>query len=103
MAGFSIEPDVAKESSSTLGDAADRLEAAATALTQALAAAGQCWGADESGQEFAKDYVPGSEGAVKAFASLAEGLRAMRGSVVDAMTAYETIEDGSARTFSRGV
>ncbi|GGP65484.1 WXG100 family type VII secretion target [Saccharothrix coeruleofusca] len=103
MTGFSIEPDVAEDSAARLGSAADQLEAARRALVDALAACGACWGGDESGQEFAKDYVPGADGAVEAFGSLVEGLRGMRGSVVDAMTTYQAVEDANADSFTREV
>lgn len=101
--GFDIDPEAATTAAADLGSAADQLEAAGRALADALSAVGACWGGDESGQEFAKDYVPGSEGTVRAFASLVEGLRGMRGSVVDAMTTYQAVEDAQAETFSRGI
>ncbi|WP_158852594.1 WXG100 family type VII secretion target [Saccharothrix deserti] len=101
--GFGIDPEAAAGAAAELASAADQLEAARTALADALSASGACWGGDESGQEFAKDYVPGSEGAVRAFTSLVEGLRGMRGSVVDAMATYRAVEDTNADTFTRGI
>lgn len=103
MTGFAIDPEAAASAATELGSAADQLAAAGTALADALAATGACWGDDESGQEFAKDYVPGSEGAVRAFTSLAEGLRGMRESVVAAMTTYRTVDDTGVDTFSKGI
>jgi uncharacterized protein YukE len=103
MGGFGINPEAATTAAADLGSAADQLEAAGSALANALAAVGACWGGDESGQEFAKDYVPGSEGTVQAFTSVVEGLRGMRGSVVDAMTTYRAVEDAHADAFTRGI
>jgi uncharacterized protein YukE len=102
MTGFSIDPETATTAAADLGTAADQLEAAGTALANALAATGACWGGDESGQEFAKDYVPGAEGAVRAFTSLVEGLRGMRGSVVGAVETYRGVDDSGSDAFSRG-
>lgn len=93
--GFSIQPDVAASAATKLGSAGDQLANVGRALADALAAEGACWGGDESGQEFAKDYVPGADGAVKAFTSLADGLRSMKQAVTDAMTAYESTDQGS--------
>jgi hypothetical protein len=94
--GFTLEPDSARRGAAKFGTAADQLGDAAMALANALSAAGVCWGGDESGNEFAKDYVPGSEGAVKAFASIAEGLRGMQKNVEATADSVENTE-GSIR------
>ncbi|WP_199442538.1 WXG100 family type VII secretion target [Umezawaea beigongshangensis] len=100
--GFRVDPGAVSGAAAELGSAADRLESVGTALTDALAAAGACWGGDESGQKFAEDYVPGAEGAVRAFTSLVEGLRGLQGNVVDAMTTYRTVDGTGASTVQRG-
>ncbi|SDC97892.1 WXG100 family type VII secretion target [Actinokineospora iranica] len=91
--GFSIEPDVAARAATKLGSAADQLAAVGKTLADALAAEGACWGNDDSGQEFAKDYVPGSDDTVKAFTSLVDGLRGLQSGVTDAVAAYGNVDD----------
>ncbi|MGC7093261.1 WXG100 family type VII secretion target [Amycolatopsis lurida] len=91
--GFTLDPDAATTAAGKLNIAADQLEDAGKALADALAAEGACWGDDESGQEFAKDYVPGAEGAVKAFTSIVEGIRALKTNVETAVQSMEGADE----------
>lgn len=76
-----------------LRDAADQLNQAGQTLRSALAAQGPCWGDDESGDEFAKDYVPGAQGATEAFGSLSEALSALYQNIASAMEQYSGTDD----------
>jgi hypothetical protein len=100
--GFTADPDAVMTGATGLKTAADQLEDARKELQNALAAQGECWGNDDSGKEFAKDYVPGSQGAAEAFGSLVEGLRGMYANVEKAMTTITAAEDQAQNTFTKG-
>ncbi|TVT14927.1 WXG100 family type VII secretion target [Amycolatopsis rhizosphaerae] len=95
--GFTTDPDAVLSSARGLRDAADQLREAGQALGSALAAQGECWGDDESGKEFAKDYVPGAKGATEAFGSLTEALTSLYENIAAAMEQYSGA-DGQVRT-----
>ncbi|WP_246256813.1 WXG100 family type VII secretion target [Amycolatopsis anabasis] len=79
--GFTMDPDAVKTGAGRFGPVVDGLNAAKRELESALQAAGECWGGDESGKEFAKDYVPGAQQAVEAFGTLAQGVAGLRKNV----------------------
>ncbi|WP_018681004.1 hypothetical protein [Actinokineospora enzanensis] len=101
-AGFDIQPDVAARAAERFGAAADQLAGIASTLENALAAAGECWGDDDSGREFAKDYVPGAEGTREGFGSIDEGLRNIRQGLVDSMRGYRGNEDATTSGLGSG-
>ena len=101
-AGFTAEPDAVLRASNGLVTAADGLENALKALQGALDAQGECWGNDDSGKEFAKDYVPGSQGAVEGFANLAQGLRGMQQNVAKSMEALSGADDQITSQLGKG-
>ncbi|WP_370945823.1 WXG100 family type VII secretion target [Amycolatopsis sp. cg5] len=100
--GFTADPDAVLVAAKGFLNAADQLEEATKALQSALAAQGACWGDDESGKEFAKDYVPGAEGGVEGFGSLVQGLRGMHQNVDTAMRTITGAEDIAQTAFKKG-
>jgi uncharacterized protein YukE len=69
-----MDPDVVRDGATKLGPAADQLTAAGRALQTAVDSLGQCWGTDESGNQFAHEYVPAAQQATQAFGQLAQAL-----------------------------
>lgn len=57
-----------------IGSAGEDLKQVFDTLKSAIDAEGECWGHDETGQEFAKNYVPGKDGVVDALGKLSEAL-----------------------------
>jgi uncharacterized protein YukE len=57
-----------------IGQAGEDLGEVLNTLVAALDSQGQCWGNDEAGQEFAKDYVPASDGCRNALQQLVQAL-----------------------------
>jgi uncharacterized protein YukE len=100
--GFTVDPEFVRNGASKLSIAADQLADAGAALQAALAAQGECWGNDESGKEFAKDYVPGSKNAGEAFGSLADGLRALQKNIETAMASIENADNTVKNTLGKG-
>ena len=76
--GFQIRPEEVRAGASAFGAAGEMLADAGRTLSNALAAQGACWGGDESGKQFSKDYVPAADGTVKAFAQLSEAIQAIK-------------------------
>ncbi|MGB3442124.1 MAG: WXG100 family type VII secretion target [Actinophytocola sp.] len=93
--GFNVQTDRLRRGASGFGSSGDALSQAGTTLGSALDAQGQCWGNDESGQSFAKDYVPNSQKVRDAFGSLAEALQAIKTALEESANSYENVEDQS--------
>jgi uncharacterized protein YukE len=94
--GFTVQPDRIRAGATGVGGAGDALSTAGTTLGGALDAQGQCWGNDESGQSFAKDYVPNSQKVRDAFGSLSEALQAIKKALDESANAYEGVDSTSA-------
>ena len=80
----------------------DTLAAATSGILSRLAAAldaeGRCWGTDEIGARFEKDYLEGGGNARAALAKLGEAVSHVGAAVLVAADAVDTVE---ARTQSR--
>ena len=73
-----------------------------TAAPENCYAQGECWGNDDSGKEFAKDYVPGSQGAVEGFTNLVQGLRGMQQNVAKSMQALSGADQDVTSQLGKG-
>lgn len=93
--GFNVQTDRLRRGAGGFGDSGDALSQAGTTLGSALDGQGQCWGGDESGQSFAKDYVPNSQKVRDAFGSLAEALQAIKTALEESANSYDNVEDQS--------
>lgn len=97
--GFNVQTDRLRSGAGGFGTAGDALTTAGTTLGGALDAQGECWGGDESGQSFAKDYVPNSQKVRDAFGSLSEALHAIRTALEESANSYENVEGQSAQGY----
>lgn len=88
-AGHEMDPDTVRSGAGKFPPAGDLLKQAGEALKTALAAQGACWGNDESGQAFAKDYEPAAKNCTEAFGSLSQALKDVAKAVKDAADATE--------------
>ncbi|WP_336088187.1 WXG100 family type VII secretion target [Nocardia sp. SSK8] len=71
MSSIDVDPDALRNTKGSYESAATTLTSALQALTAALDAEGECWGADETGTAFAQNYTPGVDQGKKAVANLA--------------------------------
>lgn len=94
--GFRIQPDEVRAGASAFGVAADMLSEAGSTLSNALSAQGACWGGDESGQQFSKDYVPAAEGTVKAFSQLSEAIQAIKTALNETANTHQDTDKTSS-------
>lgn len=69
-----IEPDVVRRGGTKIGQAGDELKSVLDTLNAAVQAEHGCWGADKTGQAFAKKYVPGQDDTVEALGKITEAL-----------------------------
>jgi uncharacterized protein YukE len=69
-----MDPDAVRDGATKFGPAADQLTDAGAALQTVVDSLGQCWGTDDSGKQFAKDYVPAAQQAMQAFGQLSQAL-----------------------------
>jgi uncharacterized protein YukE len=97
--GFNVQTDRLRRGAGNFGTSGDALSQAGTTLGSALDAQGQCWGNDESGQSFAKDYVPNSQKVRDAFGSLAEALQAIKTALEESANSYDNVEDQSTQGY----
>jgi WXG100 family type VII secretion target len=101
VSGFDVSVSGLRRGAGQYGAAGDALNGVMEALNSALQAEGQCWGGDESGQAFAKEYVPNSRATLDAFKNLAQALDDIRGGVEASADAYEGSDQGNATGISR--
>lgn len=102
-AGFTADPDGAITAAAQFGIAADQLDDAGKELLAAMNSLGQCWGSDDAGKEFAKDYEPGAQGSSEGFANIVEALRGMQHNVERSMTAFTNAEEEIKTTLDKKV
>ncbi|MCP2095240.1 hypothetical protein LV78_003216 [Actinosynnema pretiosum] len=63
------------------------------ALTSALGAEGACWGGDESGQQFAKNYQPSADKAVDAMRKAAEAIASIARGLTEQAESVRGLDD----------
>ncbi|WP_433265599.1 WXG100 family type VII secretion target [Actinosynnema sp. CS-041913] len=99
--GFEVDVPGLRRGGAQFSAAGDSLDGVFQALDGALQAEGQCWGGDESGQAFAKEYVPNSTATLDAFKNLAKALQDIRTGIDQSADAYEGSDQGNATGISR--
>jgi WXG100 family type VII secretion target len=95
-AGFQVDPVRLRSASPQFDAAADQLEDARTALDTALAAEGPCWGGDDAGQTFARNYQPQAEAITTAATTIVQALRAIRAGLDASADTWEGCDQGAA-------
>jgi hypothetical protein len=90
MGGFSVDPDELARQSSEFDELRNDVYRVYTALVQITDRCGDCWGNDEAGQAFAKNYVQGAVGVM-------DGLRLACGSLAGARVGGAVWAAGFAR------
>jgi uncharacterized protein YukE len=102
-AGFQVDPIRLRSASPQFDAAADQLDDARTALEAALAAEGPCWGGDDAGQTFTRNYLPQAEATTTAVGTIVVALRAIRLGLDASADTWEGCDEGAAgRLGARG-
>lgn len=81
--GFSTDVDRVLDRASQLDGLSDTAQSIFTELSDALAATGQCWGADQVGQSFASGYTDAAEATFKLVKALPGQLTDVGGRLAD--------------------
>ena len=92
MTELRTDPAALRATQPRFADLSNRVTTAATNLRSIMAAEGQCWGSDQIGQSFAKDYVPGAEEALHGTDGLAtvfSGLGTNMGTIANALQSQD--------------
>lgn len=101
MTGFQVDVQGLRQGGTQFTSAADALDGVFKALDTALGGEGTCWGGDESGQAFAKEYVPNAKATADAFKSLTTALNGIRTGIDQSADAYEGSDKGNASGISK--
>ena len=72
-----IDPSRMRAAAPKFQETARHLSDAAAALASSLNSEGECWGADEAGQDFAKGYVPNIDSAMTAMGDMCKAIAAV--------------------------
>ncbi len=99
--GFQVDVPGMRRGGAQFSASGDALDGVFQQLNGALQAEGQCWGGDESGQAFAKNYVPNSTATLDAFKNLAKALQDIRTGIDQSADTYEGVDQGNATGISR--
>ncbi|WP_433663012.1 WXG100 family type VII secretion target [Nocardia sp. CA-128927] len=74
MTDFRADPDALRATRSGFTDVSDRIAAAAKNLQRVIDAEGECWGSDQIGRSFAKNYTPSVPKALKGVDGLSKAM-----------------------------
>lgn len=96
MSGLDVHPEKLRGASPKFDNASDSLRSALDKLNGVLQAEGDCWGGDEAGQAFAKDYVPASEQGAKALQDLKEALHQVRGELDATARTWDEVDKSNS-------
>ncbi|MGW5315705.1 WXG100 family type VII secretion target [Nocardia thailandica] len=95
MSAIKADPAALRSTKTSFDAVATSISAAADKLAAALAAEGECWGNDETGQAFAKNYTPGVEQGKTSVANLAKSMTQLGTNMVT--VADKLVEQDTAR------
>jgi uncharacterized protein YukE len=90
-----VEREALRNSAKGFGDGSEALKKVFDKLKAALSAEGACWGNDDTGKAFAKNYTPTHDSAYKTFPSLAKSLKDIEGGVQKMAKNYDQAEEAS--------
>ena len=99
---YRVDPEHLRAAARGFVDVADLLQRAEGRVAGVLDAAGPCWGDDESGQQFAAQYVPGATQTRAAFGQYTAALGEVERMLADMAATYTRADEGWASGFRGG-
>jgi len=90
--GFTAAPNAMSTGGQQFLASADKVKATHVKLLAALDAEGQCWGKDEVGAGFAKQYVQNALKAIDAFAQVDGGVQSVAGATEAWADGYRQVD-----------
>ncbi|WP_406282557.1 WXG100 family type VII secretion target [Embleya sp. NBC_00896] len=97
--GYKALPSDFKTAGKAFTDAGRRVAAIRTALKGSIEGLGECWGDDDLGNGFAKEYKPNRDKVLEALEALAKGLGEIGKGLDTAATNYQKADDHARETF----
>jgi uncharacterized protein YukE len=98
--GFWIDPDVVRSAAPGFEHLGTRLDQIFANLRARLEAEGHCWGGDDYGKAFEKDYVPARDNAIQFFPQLAQGLEDVGAGLAETADTARRGEDATHQKFT---
>jgi len=96
-----VDPQALRATQPSFTSVADTITTAAAALARVIADEGECWGNDEIGQAFAKNYTPGVDSGQQAVTGLATVMTQLGANLVTIATTLEAQDAGTAGALGR--
>ena len=97
--GFWIEPEVVRAAAPAFDQLGQRMDEVFATLRAKLEAEGHCWGWDDYGQAFQKDYVPARDNATAFLPQMVQGLKDIAAGLVEAADTAVRGEDATHQKF----
>ncbi|MGC0421679.1 WXG100 family type VII secretion target [Embleya sp. AB8] len=98
--GYKALPSDFTAAGKSFTDAGRRVAEIRTTLKTTIEGLGECWGDDDLGHEFAKEYTPARDKVLEALEALAKGLDKIGKGLDKSATDYQTTEDGNKQKFA---
>ncbi|MGW4133499.1 WXG100 family type VII secretion target [Amycolatopsis japonica] len=100
---FRLEPEGVSAAAARLGRLGERLQSAVRDLELTLNERHGCWGSDDIGEAFAKNYVESSEEAREGARMAAEGTARLRDDIDKNVELLEQVDEESAARMDASV
>lgn len=97
MSGFAVDPSGLSANAPIYGAHADEVAAIHLTLASKLDAEGDCWGNDQAGTAFSKQYVPNALSALRMMITTQQGLESMVGGVYQWAQSYLDSDESARR------
>ncbi|WP_431957701.1 hypothetical protein [Nocardia lijiangensis] len=101
MSSLQVDPEALRATKPGFAAAAEKVLEAVKNVQTTVAAEGECWGSDEIGQNFAKEYTPGAEDGMKGLEGLGKSIEALSGGVDAIASAFQQQDELNAKAIAK--
>lgn len=96
---FWIDADAVRGSAPAFNQLGDRMDQIFQALRGRMDEEGECWGGDDYGKAFEKDYLPARRNATEFFPQMSKGLSDIASGLIEAADTADRGEDATHQKF----
>lgn len=100
MSGMDVDPEALRSAAPKVAATSDAVGDVLDKLTAAIEAEGDCWGTDDSGQAFAKDYSPAVEQVRDGLDNAVTMLEQVHEELTDTAATWESSDQQGSSTIS---
>lgn len=97
--GFAVDPEQLARKAADFEPLVGRLTGIHTALTEALGAEGECWGADDVGRSFGAVHTNPATTTIDSLSALSANLGSVGTRLSDSAATYRGVDDGAGNGF----